>query len=282
MISCASCSTGSASRHRSGCKGPDAIAALLSQLEGFDVPAAAWETEVLPARMAEYDPAWLDEQCLAGRIVWTRLAPRTSESEKGAAPVRSTPIALLARRNVRMWSAFADQRERAPLTTKAQQVFDFMREHGASFFDELVDSAGLMQSQVEEALAELVALGLVNSDSFGGLRALLLPSDKRKSPGGVRRRGRMAIFGMQDAGRWTIVRRGPAGVERGAWDRKRRAGSSTRVGVHAARSRFDRTHLPHLAAPLGCGVLESHRARGELAATVARAPAMFPPAGRSR
>ncbi len=192
-------------------QGPDAIASLLSQLEGFDVPAAAWETEVLPARMAEYDPAWLDEQCLAGRMVWTRLAPRTSESEKGAAPVRSTPIALLARRNVRMWSTFAHQRERTVLTAKAQQVFDFMREHGASFFDELVDSAGLMQSQVEEALAELVALGLVNSDSFGGLRALLLPADKRKSPGNIRRRGRMAIFGMQDAGRWTLVRRGHAG-----------------------------------------------------------------------
>ena len=57
-------------------QGPDAVPAVLGQLEGFDAPASAWETEVLPARIAEYDPAWLDEQCLAGRIVWTRLATR--------------------------------------------------------------------------------------------------------------------------------------------------------------------------------------------------------------
>jgi ATP-dependent Lhr-like helicase len=188
-------------------QGPDSLTALLTQLEGFDAPASAWETEVFPARMMEYDPAWLDEQCLAGRIVWTRLAPRSSDSERGAAPVRSTPIALLARRNVRLWSALAGQQDRNALTPRAEQVAAFIRSHGASFFDEIVDGAGVLQSQVEEALAELVALGMVNSDSFGGLRALLLPSDKRRSPGGFRRRGRMAIFGMQDAGRWTLVRR---------------------------------------------------------------------------
>jgi ATP-dependent Lhr-like helicase len=188
-------------------QGPDSLTALLTQLEGFDAPAGAWETEVFPARMAEYDPAWLDEQCLAGRIVWTRLAPRSSDSERGAAPVRSTPIALLARRNVRIWSALVGQQDRVALTPRAEQVAAFIRSQGASFFDEIVDGAGVLQSQVEEALAELVALGMVNSDSFGGLRALLLPSDKRRSPGGFRRRGRMAIFGMQDAGRWTLVRR---------------------------------------------------------------------------
>ena len=188
-------------------QGPDSIAALLTQLEGFDAPAGAWETEVLPARMAEYDPAWLDEQCLAGRIVWTRLAPRSSDSERGAAPVRSTPIALLARRNVRLWSALVSQHDRSALTAKADQVATFIRTHGASFFDEIVEGAGVLQSQVEEALAELVALGMVNSDSFGGLRALLLPAEKRRSSGGSRRRGRMAIFGMQDAGRWAMVRK---------------------------------------------------------------------------
>ena len=61
-------------------------------------------------------------------------------------------------------------------------VADCIRAQGASFFDELVEGSGLLRSQVEEALAELVALGLVTSDSFGGLRALLVPSDRR--PGG--------------------------------------------------------------------------------------------------
>ena len=195
-------------------QGPDSVAAVLAQLEGFDAPASAWETEVLPARIEEYEPAWLDELCLAGRVVWTRLATRPGDAERGAAPVRSTPIALLSRRNVRLWSGFARPPERAQLTAKAQQVSTFLQEHGASFFDEIAESAGLLPTQVEEALAELVALGLVNSDSFGGLRALLVPADRRRtSARDVRRRRRIAIFGMQDAGRWALVRR--ATLERG-------------------------------------------------------------------
>jgi ATP-dependent Lhr-like helicase len=190
-------------------QGSDAIAAVLAQLEGFDVPASAWETEVLPARIAEYDPAWLDEQCLAGRIAWMRMAPRAGDAERGAAPVRSTPIALLARRNLKLWTAFAAPAQSSELTSKALQALQFIQQHGASFFDEIADGAGLLPNQVEDALAELVAVGLVNADSFGGLRALLVPADRRRpSARDARRRRRIAIFGMQDAGRWTLAHSG--------------------------------------------------------------------------
>jgi ATP-dependent Lhr-like helicase len=122
--------------------------------------------------------------------------------------VRSTPIALLARRNVRLWSSFAERPQAPQLTPKAQQVAAFIQEHGASFFDEIVEGAHLLPTQVEEALAELVALGIVNSDSFGGLRALLVPSDRRRPTArDARRKRRMAIFGMQDAGRWALVKK---------------------------------------------------------------------------
>jgi ATP-dependent Lhr-like helicase len=97
--------------------------------------------------------------------------------------------------------------QRSQLTSKAQQVAEFLLDRGASFFDEIIENAGLLANQVEEALAELVALGLVNSDSFGGLRALLVPQDRRKPHArDIRRRRRTAIFGMQEAGRWTLVR----------------------------------------------------------------------------
>ncbi len=189
-------------------QGADAVPAILAQLEGFDAAAGAWETEVLPARIAEYEPAWLDEQCLAGRIVWSRLATRSGDAERGAAPVRSTPIALLPRRNVKTWSQFAGDVERSQLTDKARQVAEFINAHGASFYDEIVESVGLLPVQVEEALAELVALGLVNSDSFGGLRALLMPADRRRPSARDRRRHRrIAIFRMQDSGRWALVKR---------------------------------------------------------------------------
>ncbi len=188
-------------------EGPDAVGAVLAQLEGFEAPASAWETEILPARITEYEPAWLDEQCLAGRFIWTRLARRKSDSERSAAPVRGTPVVLLARRNTRVWSSLTGPIDGTNLSARAQVVADYIRTHGASFFDEISDGAGLLPSQAEEALAELVALGIVNSDSFGGLRALLIPADRRRPATGGRRRRRIALFGMDAAGRWALVHR---------------------------------------------------------------------------
>ena len=180
---------------------------IVAQLEGFEAPAGAWETEILPARIAEYEPSWLDDQCLAGRIAWARLRPRNGRangSERSPAPVRTTPITLLARRHAALWTSLSPAPDAARPSARAQAVVGCIRAQGASFFDELVEGSGLLRSQVEEALAELVALGLVTSDSFGGLRALLVPSDRR--PGGGRRR-RRALFGMEDAGRWALAHR---------------------------------------------------------------------------
>jgi ATP-dependent helicase Lhr and Lhr-like helicase len=214
---------------RARMEGPDAVAAVLAQLEGFEASAGAWETEILPARINEYDPAWLDEQCLAGRFVWTRLARRRADSGPAAGPVRGTPIALLGRRHLRAWvradrsppwaapvgpgacaegSRSAMASGTAICTSNARRVLDHLTAQGASFFDEIVEGTGLLPSQAEEGLAELVGLGLVNSDSFGGLRALLVPSERRRSASGPRRR-RRALFGMDSAGRWALVRREP-------------------------------------------------------------------------
>jgi ATP-dependent helicase Lhr and Lhr-like helicase len=187
-------------------QGSEAVEALVGQLEGFEAPAGAWETEILPARLSGYEPSWLDDHCLAGRIAWARLKPRNPRlngSERSASPVRTTPITLLARRHAAHWATLSPTTDGVQPSGRAQLVVDFIREHGASFFDELVDGTGLLRPQVEEALAELVALGLVNSDSFGGLRALLVPADKRRSSG----RRRAAMFGMEDAGRWALARR---------------------------------------------------------------------------
>ncbi|MGB6307557.1 MAG: DEAD/DEAH box helicase [Steroidobacteraceae bacterium] len=196
-------------------QGPDALAAVLTQLEGFEAPAAAWETDIIPQRMAEYEPQWLDEHCRAGRFIWTRLAARTApQSAASASPVRSTPITLLARRNVPLWTAWADKTVPTQLTSKAQAVADFIREHGASFFDEIAEHVGMLPVEAEDALAELVALGMVNSDSFAGLRVLLMPSGRRGKSTSytVRRKRRLALFGMADAGRWALVRRAAAGA----------------------------------------------------------------------
>ncbi|MBV9747196.1 MAG: DEAD/DEAH box helicase, partial [Acetobacteraceae bacterium] len=186
-------------------EGPDAVPAVISQLEGFEAPAGAWETEILPARISGYDPAWLDD--LSGRVAWARLTPGVGR-ERAAAPVRTAPITLVERRNAAFWTALGGPVDAVrPGSGKAQAVLDCLRAQGASFFDELVQATGLLRQQVEDALGELVTLGLVTSDSFGGLRALLVPSDRRKPFGSGTRRRRTMRFGMEDAGRWALTRR---------------------------------------------------------------------------
>ncbi|HZP94210.1 MAG TPA: DEAD/DEAH box helicase [Burkholderiales bacterium] len=194
-------------------EGPDAVAAVVSQLEGFEAAAAAWETELLPARVGGYEPAWLDDLCLAGRVVWTRLhAPKiNAERGQGPSPVRSTPITLVTRKNLPLWNALAKSAAPAELrlSSRAQAVADFLAAQGASFFDDVAEGLRLPRTFAEDALRELVAVGLVNSDGFSGLRALLLPADRRKPIAGTRRR-RTALFGVEDAGRWALIRRGVA------------------------------------------------------------------------
>jgi len=116
---------------------------------------------------------------------------------------------LLQRRNLPTWAALAGMTQTVPaLSSRAQAVADELKNHGASFFDELSANTHLLQTELEDALAELVAGGIVTSDSYAGLRALLVPSSKR--PSTSRRRGRRAgLFGIADAGRWSLTRRAP-------------------------------------------------------------------------
>jgi ATP-dependent Lhr-like helicase len=191
-------------------EGPDAVTAVVEQLEGYEAAAGAWESEILPARLAGYEPTWLDDQCLAGHVAWARLRPRNGRADGGerkATPVRTTPITLLPRRHAALWAVLSPPPDAVQASPRAQAVADAIRAHGASFFDELVEATGLLRPQVEEALAELVGIGLVNSDSFVGLRALLIPSDRRKPMGGARRRRSSTGIGVEDAGRWALARR---------------------------------------------------------------------------
>ena len=129
--------------------------------------------------------------------------------------MRTTPITLLPRRHSSIWTSLSPHHVAVHPSPRAQLLADCIKEHGASFFDELMDISGLLRSQVEEALAELVALGLVTSDSFGGLRALLVPSSERRTGANGRRRRRTASFGMENAGRWAMVRRSAAAERNG-------------------------------------------------------------------
>ncbi|MGO1068707.1 DEAD/DEAH box helicase [Lysobacter sp. CA199] len=196
---------------RARMSGPQALQAVLEQLEGFEAPASVWENELLPARIADYDSAWLDELCAAGRVTWARLRPNPNHGGDNGAPqgvpsVRQTPIVLLPRRALAHWRvAMSRDADPAPVSSRAQRVLAVLQARGASFFDELEHSAHLLRTELEEALGELVTRGRITCDSFAGLRALLVPASKRASSHGQRRR-RAMLTDLQDAGRWSLTR----------------------------------------------------------------------------
>ena len=193
----------------SAAEGPEGLAAVIDQLDGYELAAGAWESEVLPARVHHYDPLWLDGLCLSGEVGWGRLtAIRNAESgmrNRKAGPVKSTPIALFRRARGAYWKSGAAEVDAGtlPLSSTAGLLLKAFEARGASFFGDLVNATGLLRTEVEKGLAELVAWGLVSSDSFAGLRALLVPSERRRPlGGGYRRRGHIAPFGVETAGRW--------------------------------------------------------------------------------
>lgn len=183
-------------------RGAESLAGVLSQLEGFQAAASAWESDLLPSRVADYGINWLDDLCRAGRIVWARLPGRSVGKVRGG-PLKSTPIVLLPRAQMAQWSALNAGQPEAELSAKAGKVLEVLKEHGASFFEELASDTHLLRSELESVLGELVAAGRVNADSFAGLRALLMPAARRHP----QRRSRTPLFGMADAGRWALLRR---------------------------------------------------------------------------
>jgi len=189
-------------------QGQAALPEIIGQLEGFSAAAGAWDSDLLPARLKDYSQSWLDEICRSGKVVWTRLA---ANGKPGAAALRSTPIVLLPRSQLNLWSGLTGQSSPDELSLKAQKVHAALASHGAMFFDELISEAHLLRTELEIALQELVAAGLVNADSFAGLRALITPASKRSAHTSRRNRGAF-IGGMDDAGRWALLRRAPLPV----------------------------------------------------------------------
>ncbi|PYL73410.1 MAG: ATP-dependent DNA helicase [Verrucomicrobia bacterium] len=199
-------------------EGLEGLQSVLQQLDGCELPLAAWESAVLPARVADYDPEWLDRLCFSGRVGWGRLSTPKNSSARASAPLRTSPIALYLRENLADWLTLTLPKSAVELSVTSQAVFEALQSGGALFFSELVNRSGLLPSQVEEALSQLAALGLVTSDSFDGLRALLVPSNKRPTFGRkpTKRRRRTNLASIEFAGRWSLLPRSggfPAAME---------------------------------------------------------------------
>jgi ATP-dependent helicase Lhr and Lhr-like helicase len=184
--------------------GPEAVEAILGRLEGFEAPCAAWETEILAARMANYEPAWLDLQGLTGNFIWGRLRPNVLPQGiegKKPSPMKATPITFLGRENLDAWLPMpsVSEPEGAALV-----VLKHIRKHGASFWRDILWETGLSASEARDAIAELASLGWITSDGFRGLRSLLQAQPQGQSTNA--RLGNNPVGYLEKSGRWSLLR----------------------------------------------------------------------------
>ena len=192
-------------------EGPAGVETVLDLLDGSELAAAAWEPEVLALRVKDYSPQWLDQLCLTGRVGWGRLSPPQNQQARAFAPLRSTPIAMFDRANLGHWLELSSSSLPGDFTPDTELVLTTLSQSGAMFFAELVRATKLLPSRVAQALGELAARGWATSDSFEGLRALLIPSEKRVPFGDAdHKRRHRTVTSVEFAGRWTLLRKLPS------------------------------------------------------------------------
>jgi len=187
--------------------GVDGTLQIIKQLQGTEFAAAAWETVILPRRVAKYKPEYLDQLCLSGEVSWGRLSPhpafereQVENKSRRVRPTRVAPLAIFLRDDAPWLLASPEPSPKDSLSHPAREVLATVEAHGASFFADLTRATGRLASEVEDALWELVAAGLVTADGFENLRALLDPK-RRKGEG----RGRTARP-RHAPGRWALLR----------------------------------------------------------------------------
>jgi ATP-dependent helicase Lhr and Lhr-like helicase len=187
------------------------LLSVIEQLQGFELATGAWESSVLAARVAGYRREWLDELCMSGQACWGRLSVRDTEPDteprrSGLTPSRATPITLALRDDL-PWLLRAARGEATPAEPadgRTRDVLDALRSHGALFRTDLATLTGRLPYEVDEALWDAVARGLVTSDGFRAVRVLLRRgSPERHAPTHGLRQGLRASTGA--SGRWSLL-----------------------------------------------------------------------------
>jgi ATP-dependent Lhr-like helicase len=209
-------------------EGRAGVLAAIEQLQGIELPAGDWESQVLPARVAGYERTWLDELCLAGEVGWVRLTPRPQDDPErrgSATPSATTPLALV-RRDDLAWLLTAVRLEESPSRPSHGSSLDLLEaleRNGAQFRAELAVSSGRLPAEVDEGLWDLVARGIASADAFSAVRSLLdaksrFRARQRLVPAArLARAPRRALAGSGvGEGRWSVVPsapQAPTGVE---------------------------------------------------------------------
>jgi ATP-dependent helicase Lhr and Lhr-like helicase len=177
----------------------------IGSLEGFESPVGAWEHDLLPARVKEYRPELLDELFTRGEVVWGRLQPpRQTDESRGRVLTRIAPISLVRRADLAWLLPTARDVSPGHARWDAQTTYDALTAHGALFFDDLLSATRLLPAQLEDALRELAALGLVTSDGFAAVRATIVKhgATEWRTASRVRKRRHRRVAYVH-SGRWS-------------------------------------------------------------------------------
>jgi ATP-dependent Lhr-like helicase len=222
--------------------GPNGLYETVSMLQGLDIPAAAWERDILPSRLDNYQPNWLDDLCLSGEIGWGRLYPPSKSARRSkpmAGVTRVVPLSLYIRSDLNwllepsghshvidalpsgnVFQQDLNSRTEAVarsaadgrtvdelLSTPARQVWELLRHHGAVFAADLLQGTQMLPAQLDDTLGELVSRGLVTADTFGGLRQLVADRPRTSTrPRRQRAGGRPRRRTTNEVGRWSLWR----------------------------------------------------------------------------
>ena len=170
-------------------EGPAGVDAVLRQLAGYELPCRAWERDVLPARTRNYRRDFLDQVALSGAFVWGRLWGGS------AAALKQAPLAFVPREDLASWQALAGAADTSDVTGSARQAYDALVQRGPMFQQDLLTHAHLLPTQLEMALTELIARGLVTCDSYAPVRQLLAAPHRRN-------------IAVGPQGRWCLLRDG--------------------------------------------------------------------------
>jgi ATP-dependent Lhr-like helicase len=188
--------------------GDAGLLTVIEQLQGFDAAAVAWEPEIIGRRLRRYEPAWLDHLCHDGEVAWLRTTPSARDVDAPAvAPSKATPISLVCRGDL-PWllpaaRAGADPPE--PVVGATAEILEVLRDRGACFAAELGAVTNRLPEDVERALWDGVARGLVMCDGFGAIRARLSHGKRTQEVRRFSRLARVARAAAGAAGRWSLV-----------------------------------------------------------------------------
>ena len=210
--------------------GADALLDVIEQLQGAALPASILETEILAARIEQYDPADLDAVIAAGEIVWVGveslgerdgrvalyladhldrlLAPRQVRPKPQ--PVRLNPQPVRLKPDTTTTTDDRSVRLQADLRDREEAIVEHLRDRGASFFGPIHEAAGGgYPAETVDALWNLVWQGLITNDTIHALRAFTHSRAPRRRP----RRGEPPAFRSRRLvppaaeGRWSVVPR---------------------------------------------------------------------------